>query len=105
QTFGGPAESTNQLINEEAKPAAEDLRKSIASVQQAADNLNAMISDARPGVQNFTKSTSAEANQMVHELSTRTKSLKRVSERVEQGGIVRALGPEKLPDYKPGKRR
>src|SRR4029079_15479216 len=48
QKFGVLADSTNQLINEEGKPAAEDLRKSIASIQQAADNLNAMISDARP---------------------------------------------------------
>src|SRR3954464_43637 len=55
QKFGVLADSTNQLINEQGKPAAEDLRKSIASIQQAADNLNAMISDARPGVQNFSK--------------------------------------------------
>ena len=65
QKFGVLADSTNRLINEEGKPAAEDLRKSIASVQQAADNLNAMISDARPGVQNFSKSTLPEANRMV----------------------------------------
>jgi phospholipid/cholesterol/gamma-HCH transport system substrate-binding protein len=34
-----------------------------------------------------------------------TKSLKGVSERVEQQGIGGTLGPEKLPDYNPGKRR
>jgi phospholipid/cholesterol/gamma-HCH transport system substrate-binding protein len=96
-------DSTNRLVNEQGKPAAEDLRKAIASVQQAADNLDAMLSDARPGVQNFTKSTLPEANQLVHEMRDLTKSLKGVSERVEQGGIGGALGPEKLPDYKPGK--
>ena len=98
-------DSTNRLVNEQGKPAAEDLRKAIASVQRAADNLDAMLSDARPGVQNFTKSTLPEANQLVHEMRDLTKSLKGVSERVEQGGIGGALGPEKLPDYKPGKRR
>jgi len=98
-------DSTNKLVNEQGKPAAEDLRKAIASVQQAADNLDAMLSDARPGVQNFTKSTLPEANQLVHEMRDLTKSLKGVSERVEQGGIGGALGPEKLPDYKPGKRK
>jgi phospholipid/cholesterol/gamma-HCH transport system substrate-binding protein len=98
-------DSTNRLVNEQGKPAAEDLRKAIASVQQAADNLDAMLSDARPGVQNFTKSTLPEANQLVHEMRDLTKSLKGVSERVEQGGIGGALGPEKLPDYKPGKRK
>jgi phospholipid/cholesterol/gamma-HCH transport system substrate-binding protein len=99
------SDNTNKLVVEQGRPAAQDLRKAIASVQQAADNLNAMISDARPGVQNFTKSTLPEANPLVHEMRDLTKSLKGVSERVEQGGIGSALGPEKLPDYKPGKRR
>jgi phospholipid/cholesterol/gamma-HCH transport system substrate-binding protein len=97
-------DSTNRLVNEQGRPAAEDLRKAIASVQKAADNLDSMITDAKPGVQNFTKSTLPEANQLVHEMRDLTKSLKGVSQRVEQKGIGGALGPEKLPDYKPGKR-
>ena len=99
------SDNTNKLVIEEGRPAAQDLRKAIAAVQQAADNLNAMVTDARPGVQNFTKSTLPEANQLVHEMRDLTKSLKGVSERVEQQGIGGTLGPEKLPDYKPGKRR
>jgi phospholipid/cholesterol/gamma-HCH transport system substrate-binding protein len=98
-------DSANRLVNEEGRPAAQDLRKAIASVQQAADNLNAVISDARPGVQNFSKSTLPEANRLVRELRDLSASLKGVSERVEQGGIGSAIGPEKLPDYKPGKRQ
>jgi phospholipid/cholesterol/gamma-HCH transport system substrate-binding protein len=105
QKFGVLADSTNQLINEQGKPAAEDLRKSISSVQQAADNLNAMISDARPGVQNFSKSTLPEANRMVRDLRELTQSLNAFTERLNQSGIGGSLGPEKLPDYKPGKRR
>jgi phospholipid/cholesterol/gamma-HCH transport system substrate-binding protein len=98
-------DNTNKLVVEQGQPAAQDLRKAIASVQKAADNLDAMISDARPGVQNFTKSTVPEASQLVHEMRDLTKSLKGVSERVEQQGIGGTLGPEKLPDYNPGKRR
>ena len=97
-------DSTNRLVNEQGRPAAEDLRKAIASVQKAADNLDSMITDAKPGVQNFTKSTLPEANQLVHEMRDLTKSLKGVSQRVEQKGIGGTLGPEKLPDYKPGTR-
>jgi phospholipid/cholesterol/gamma-HCH transport system substrate-binding protein len=99
------SDNTNKLMIEEGRPAAQDLRKAIAAVQQAADNLNAMVTDARPGVQNFTKSTLPEANQLVHEMRDLTKSLKGVSERVEQQGIGGTLGPEKLPNYKPGKRQ
>ncbi|HET7317450.1 MAG TPA: MlaD family protein [Sphingomicrobium sp.] len=99
------ADNTNQLVTEQGRPAAENLNKAITSVQSAADNLDAMISDARPGVQNFSKSTLPELNQLVRELRQLTESLQGVSQRVERGGIGGALGPEKLPDYKPGKRQ
>jgi len=98
-------DNTNRLITEQGRPAAQDLRKTIASVQQATDNLNAMISDARPGVQNFSKSTLPEANRLVHDLRDLSQSLRQVSDRVNQQGIGGALGPAKLPDYKPGKRK
>ena len=99
------ASDTDRLVNEDGKPAAQNLNKAIASVQQAADNLNAMISDARPGVQNFSKSTLPEANRMVRDLRELTQSLNGFTERLNQSGIGGTLGPEKLPDYKPGKRR
>jgi phospholipid/cholesterol/gamma-HCH transport system substrate-binding protein len=97
--------STNRLVNEQGEPAAKDLRTAIAHVQQAADNLDAMISDARPGVQNFSKETLPQANKLVHDLRDLSQSLKQVSDRVNRQGIGGALGPEKLPDYKPGKRK
>ena len=99
------SDSTNRLVNEQGKPAAEDLRKAIASIQVASDNLNAMITDARPGVQNFSKSTLPEVNRMVRDLRELTKALQGFTERLNQGGVGGALGPEKLPDYKPRNRR
>ena len=81
------------------------MQKAIASVQQAAATLEAAIQDARPGLQNFSKSTLPEANRLVRDLRELSHSLKSVTERVDQEGIGGALGPEKLPDYKPGKRQ
>ncbi len=105
QRVGVLADSTNRLVNEQGKPAAEDMRRAIGSVQRAADNLDAMVADARPGVQNFSKSTLPEANRLVRDLRELTVSLRGFTERLEQGGIGGALGPEKLPDYKPRKTR
>ena len=99
------SDNTNRLITNQGRPAIENLNKAIVSAQKAADSLDAMISDARPGVQNFSKSTLPEANQLVHDLRALTQSLQAVTSRVEQGGVGGALGPEKLPDYKPGKRK
>src|SRR3954451_17599122 len=98
-------DNTNRLVNEQGRPAMENLNKAIVSARQAADNLDAMISDARPGVQNFTKSTLPEANKLVRDLRQLSQSLQDVSNRVNQQGIGGALGPDKLPDYKPGKRK
>jgi phospholipid/cholesterol/gamma-HCH transport system substrate-binding protein len=77
------------------------LRKALAGVEHAANNLDAMISDARPGIQNFSKNTLPEANRMVRDLRALSESLQSLTERVDQGGIGSALGPQKLPDYKP----
>jgi len=103
QNVGRLADSTNRLVNEQGRPAAEDLRKTIASAQQAADNLNAMITDARPGIQNLTKSTLPEANRLVRDLRDLTDSLGQFSDRLNNDGALSVLGPEKLPEYKPGK--
>ena len=101
QRVGVLADSTNRLVNEEGKPAAQDLRRAIAGVERAASNLDAMIADARPGVQNFSKNTLPEANRAVRDLRELSESLRAFTDRLEQGGIGGALGPQKLPDYKP----
>lgn len=105
ERVGVLADSTNRLVAEQGEPAARDLRTAIASVQQAAENLDAMVADARPGVQNFSKSTLPELNQLVRDMRELTTSLQGVSSRIEQGGIGGAMGPEQLPDYNPGKTR
>ena len=104
QRVGVLADSTTRLVNEEGRPAAQDLRRSIASIQQTTANLDAMIADARPGVQSLSKSTLPEVNRLVRDLRELSQSLEAVSQRVEQQGIGGTLGPEKLPDYKPRKK-
>ncbi|MEO8618819.1 MAG: MlaD family protein [Sphingomicrobium sp.] len=101
QRVGILADSTTRLVNEQGKPAAEDLRKAIASVQKAAENLDAVVADARPGVQNLSKNTLPEANRLIRDLRDLSKSLSGFSERLNEGGVGGALGPPKLPDYKP----
>jgi phospholipid/cholesterol/gamma-HCH transport system substrate-binding protein len=105
QRVGVLADSTNRLVNEQGKPAAEDLRKAIAAVQRTAETLDAVVAEARPGLQNFSKNTLPEANRLVRDLRDLSSSLQGVSERLDRGGVSGMLGPEKLPDYKPGKTR
>jgi phospholipid/cholesterol/gamma-HCH transport system substrate-binding protein len=99
------SDNANKLVSGPGRQSIENLNQAIISAKQSADNLNAMISDARPGVQNFSKETLPEANKLVHDLRQLSQSLEAVSNRVNQQGIGGALGPEKLPDYNPGKRK
>ena len=104
QRVGVLADSTNRLVNEQGKPAAEDLRKAIAAVQRSADNLDAMVADARPGVQNFSKNTLARSEPA----GPRPARAVDVAAGLHRSGSTKAAsaarsGPQKLPDYKPGK--
>ena len=99
------ANNTSRLVDEEGRPAAEDLRKSIASIQQTTANIDALVADARPGVQNLSKSTLPEVNRLVHDLRGLTSSLQGVTERLDQGGVTGVLGAPKLPDHQARKSR
>jgi phospholipid/cholesterol/gamma-HCH transport system substrate-binding protein len=105
ERWGKVADSTNKLIEEQGGPAAEDLRKAIASVQHSADTLDAIMTDARPGVQNFSKNTLPEVNRLTRDLRDLTTSLQGFTQRLNENGVGGALGPPKLPDYEPGKKQ
>lgn len=102
---GKLAGNTNRLIDEEGRPAAQDLRKSIASIQQTTANIDALVADARPGVQNLSKSTLPQVNRLVTDLRQLTTSLQGVTERLDQGGVTGILGAPKLPDHQQRKGR
>jgi phospholipid/cholesterol/gamma-HCH transport system substrate-binding protein len=99
------AESSESLIREDVRPATRDLQKSMESIRQTTANIDTLVSDARPGVQNLTKSTLPEVNRLIRDLRDLSSSLEGVSSRLEQGGVTGVLGAPKLPDHNPGKSR
>jgi phospholipid/cholesterol/gamma-HCH transport system substrate-binding protein len=102
RSVGMLADSTNRLVNEQGKPAAEDLAQGDRRGPEVGRNLDAMVADARPGVQNFSKNHSPEVQPSGPRPSGLSTSLRAF--RTPRGrGRWRCLGPEKLPDYKPGK--
>lgn len=105
QRVGVLADSTTRLVNEEGRPAAQDLRRTIASLQQTTAGIDTLVGDARPGVQNLTKTTLPEVNRLVRDLRELTANLEGFSQRLDQGGVTGVLGSPKLPDHKPGKTR
>ena len=103
EEFGRLADTTDALLNEQGRPLITDLRSTIRSAEAALANVEAVMGDARPGVQALTKQTIPEVGQLVRDLRETTEALKAVTGRVEQQGVTSILSGPKLPEYEPRK--
>lgn len=101
--IGELANTTDGLLANDVKPAMGNLNKAIGSAQKSMESLDAILTDAKPAVQGFSKQTLPEVNQLVHDLRVMAASLSAVAEKVDQGGAGSLIGSPKLPDYKPSK--
>ncbi len=97
------ANSANGLLKSDIKPVTANLNKAIGSAQHSLAQLDALIGDARPGVQAFSKQTIPEVGQLVHDLRVMSAALTSVAEKIDQQGAGSILGAPKLPTYTPGK--
>ena len=97
------AASTNTLVNEDGRPMIADLRKTITQAEKSLASLDGAINDARPGLQALSTQTVPEVGQLVRDLRAMSDSLGSVAQKLDQGGAGAILGPQPLPDYKPGK--
>jgi len=102
--IGRLAGSTEALLNEDGRPLVTDLRQTIRSAERSMQNLDAVLADARPGVQAFSNQTLPEVGQLMRDLRATTDSLRDVSDRLNQQGIGGVVGGQRLPDYDGGRR-
>jgi len=100
EKIGDLAATTNGVLANDVKPTLANLNDAIVSAKQSTETLNAAIQDARPGLQDFSKQTIPNVNELIRNLRDMSKSLSEVSEKINQGGATSILGPQKLPDYK-----
>ncbi len=103
EQFGAVAGSTDRLLNEDGRPLVQDLRNTIQAAERSMQNLDAVVGDARPGVQALTKQTIPEVGQLVRDLRATTESLRSVTERLDREGALSIMRGQKLPDYEPSK--
>ena len=99
EEFGRLADTTNGVLNDDAKPLVNDLRKTVQAAETSMRNLDAAIKEARPGIQAFSKQTLPEVGQLVRDLRATSQSLRAVSEKVEQGGAGALIGGSELSGY------
>ena len=101
---GGAADQIGKLagkVNTQADPLLANLNHAVAQADKTLSNLNTVLTEARPGVQAFSKTTIPEVGQLVKDLRAMTESLGAVAAKVDQNPAAAILGGRKLPDYNP----
>lgn len=101
---GQLAASTDRLINQDGRPLVTDLRHTIRAAESSMASLDALLSEARPGVQAFSTQTLPEVGQLIRDLRQTSESLREITQRIERQGIGGIIGGEQLPDYR-GRRK
>ena len=80
-----------------------DLQKTVRAAEASMNNLNEVLSEAKPGMQALSKQTIPEVGQLVRDLRETTESLRSITSRIDQQGAASILSSPKLPDYEPKK--
>ena len=99
-SFEKLAGSTDQLVNGEGASLAQELRRTLKSATQAADALNATLSDARPAARQLHERTLPAAEAAIRDLEATTRSLRNLTDRIGDQGVGGLVNGPKLPDYK-----
>ncbi len=103
QEMGQLADTADRSLSQDVRPMLADLRQTIRAAETSMGTLDATLSDARPGLQAFSKQTIPEVGQLVRDLREMSDALSQVAQRLNTQGAGGIIGGSKLPDYKPRK--
>lgn len=92
--------SADNMLNNDANGLAKQLRQTLKSAQGAADELQGTLSEARPAARQLNERTLPAAEAAIRDLQATTKSLREVTDRLNDQGVGGFVGGPKLPDYK-----
>lgn len=99
--IGKLAGATNDLLSEDGKPLIAELQLTVKQANATLASVDAMMKDAQPGVQAFSKQTLPQVGALVIELRDMSASLSAVANRINQNQNSVIFGGRKLPDYEP----
>jgi phospholipid/cholesterol/gamma-HCH transport system substrate-binding protein len=99
EKIGNLAQSTDRNIG----PLLTNMNEAVGSAKKSMANLDAAISDARPGMKALSTQTVPAANALIRDLADTAASLQAITSRFDRGGAGGLIGGSRLPDYKPAK--
>ena len=95
------AGSTDRLMNEDVQPLVGQANASLKTINRASEQLNGLLDDLRPGAKRLSEQTLPEAEAAIRDLRATTKSLRGMTEKLNEQGAKGLIGGQQLPDYKP----
>ena len=99
-SFETAGNSLNKTLDNNGDKLADQLRSTLKSAQGAADELKATLGDARPAAKQLTEQTLPAAEAAMRDLRATSRSLREVTDRLNDQGAGGVIGGPKLPDYK-----
>ncbi|UAB79081.1 MCE family protein [Erythrobacter sp. SCSIO 43205] len=93
--------TTDELLNQEGPRMADELSKTLASANEAASSLSAMLEDARPATRALSETTLPTVEATLKDLRTTSRSLRAITDRLEAEGAGSIVGGRALPEYEP----
>ena len=95
------AGSADSMINDQSNGVGVQLRQTLASVKAAADQLQATLGDVRPAARQLNERTLPATEAAVRDFEAATRSLRAVTDKINDRGVSSIVGSPRLPDYKP----
>jgi phospholipid/cholesterol/gamma-HCH transport system substrate-binding protein len=93
--------TTNELLDAEGPKLAQELSETLASANQAAASLSAVLEDARPATRALSETTLPTVEATLQDLRTTSRSLRAITDRLEAEGAGSLIGGRPLPEYEP----
>ncbi len=100
-SFDKAADSANTFLGDQEGSVSRELRSSLRSVQAAANALQTTLGEASPAARRLSTTTLPEAEASLRELRTATRSLRNLTEKIDEQGAGALTSGTKLPDFKP----
>ena len=98
--FQKVADNANKALDPNGDSVVHHMNDTLKSAQAAADSLHAIVADTRPAAHQLSQTTLPEAEQALRELKATSRSLRDLTERINEQGLG-AVGGQKLPEYRP----
>ncbi|MCC6827722.1 MAG: MCE family protein [Novosphingobium sp.] len=100
-SFEAVASKADALLGDQGTSLAADLRETLRSTRAAAAAIEGTLNAAKPAVAQVSTTTLPQIEAAIRDLRATTRSLRNVTEKIDEQGAGALMGGGKLPDYKP----